>query len=183
MTAVITSGFDRALPRHVPLGQVWRDTLILAKRSLIKMRRMPEQLFDVTLQPIIFTVMFTYIFGGAIAGDALSVAIEGKKHVLADLILLRFAQIRAEHDARARAVPGERAAVLDGPNVFAEIDQCPSVRAVAAQLETRTDAFAVGAGQGANVDSGPVERIPAGVSIRHGALLPLSMTCGIDDML
>ncbi len=29
----------------------------------------PEQLFDVVIQPIIFTLMFTYIFGGAIAGD------------------------------------------------------------------------------------------------------------------
>ena len=33
------------------------------------MRRNPEQLFDVTLQPIMFTAMFTYIFGGAIAGN------------------------------------------------------------------------------------------------------------------
>jgi ABC-2 type transport system permease protein len=33
------------------------------------MWRTPEQLSDVTLQPIIFTIMFTYIFGGAIAGN------------------------------------------------------------------------------------------------------------------
>src|SRR5215510_9972673 len=72
MTAVVTSGFDRTLPKHVPLRQTWRDTVIMAKRSLIKMRRTPEQLIDVTLQPIIFTVMFTYIFGGAIAGDVQS---------------------------------------------------------------------------------------------------------------
>ncbi|MGC4175458.1 ABC transporter permease [Demequina sp.] len=72
MTAVVTSGFDRTLPKHVPLAQTWRDTLIMAKRSLVKMRRTPEQLIDVTLQPIIFTVMFTYIFGGAIAGDVKS---------------------------------------------------------------------------------------------------------------
>jgi ABC-2 type transport system permease protein len=41
----------------------------MAYRGLLKIRHNPEQLFDVTLQPIIFTVMFTYIFGGAIAGD------------------------------------------------------------------------------------------------------------------
>ena len=41
----------------------------MAYRGLLKIKRTPEQLFDVTLQPIIFTVMFTYIFGGAIAGD------------------------------------------------------------------------------------------------------------------
>ena len=46
-----------------------RNTLTMAYRGLLKITRTPEQLFDVTLQPIIFTLMFTYIFGGAIAGD------------------------------------------------------------------------------------------------------------------
>ena len=41
---------------------------MLAKRSLIKTARTPEALIDVTLQPVIFLGMFTYIFGGAIAG-------------------------------------------------------------------------------------------------------------------
>jgi len=50
-----------AYPRHV---------VALAKRSLIKMWRTPEALIDVTLQPIIFLLMFTYIFGGAIAGSS-----------------------------------------------------------------------------------------------------------------
>lgn len=47
-----------------------RHTLALARRSLLKMRRTPEALIDVTLQPIIFLLMFTYIFGGAIAGSS-----------------------------------------------------------------------------------------------------------------
>ncbi|WIB63894.1 MULTISPECIES: ABC transporter permease [unclassified Curtobacterium] len=50
------------------LGATVRQSLTMAYRGLIKVRRTPEQLFDVTLMPIIFTVMFTYIFGGAIAG-------------------------------------------------------------------------------------------------------------------
>lgn len=41
----------------------------MAYRGLLKIKRTPEQLIDVTLQPIIFTLMFTYIFGGAIAGS------------------------------------------------------------------------------------------------------------------
>lgn len=49
--------------------QAVRNSLTMAYRGLLKIRRTPEQLFDVTLQPIIFTLMFTYIFGGAIAGD------------------------------------------------------------------------------------------------------------------
>jgi len=45
------------------------QSVTMAYRGLLKIKRTPEQLFDVTLQPIIFTVMFTYIFGGAIAGN------------------------------------------------------------------------------------------------------------------
>ncbi|MES2169443.1 MAG: ABC transporter permease [Actinomycetota bacterium] len=46
-----------------------RDSLILAKRTITKMFRNPEQFVDVTVQPIIMTVLFVFIFGGAIAGS------------------------------------------------------------------------------------------------------------------
>jgi oleandomycin transport system permease protein len=45
-----------------------RDSLLLAKRSVTKMFRNPEQFIDVTLQPVIMTVLFVFIFGGAVAG-------------------------------------------------------------------------------------------------------------------
>lgn len=38
-------------------------------RALLKVKHVPEQLFDATLFPIIGTLMFTYLFGGAIAGS------------------------------------------------------------------------------------------------------------------
>ena len=41
----------------------------MAWRALKKMRRNPEQLFDVTIQPLLFTAMFACIFGGAISGS------------------------------------------------------------------------------------------------------------------
>jgi len=44
-----------------------RPALVLCKRNLIKLTRTPEQLIDVTLQPIIFLVLFLFVFGGAIA--------------------------------------------------------------------------------------------------------------------
>jgi oleandomycin transport system permease protein len=47
-----------------------RHSSALAKRNLIGVTRNPEQLLDVTLQPIIFIALFTYIFGGAIAGGS-----------------------------------------------------------------------------------------------------------------
>ncbi|GAA2014783.1 ABC transporter permease [Nakamurella flavida] len=50
-------------------GGYLRHVLILARRSLIKLRHTPEALIDVTVQPIIFLLLFTYVFGGAIGGS------------------------------------------------------------------------------------------------------------------
>jgi ABC-2 type transport system permease protein len=41
----------------------------LAWRALLKIKHVPFQLFDVTVTPIMFTLLFTYIFGGALAGS------------------------------------------------------------------------------------------------------------------
>ena len=68
-TAHITPGAARELKNHTSLRQIVRNSLTMAYRGLIKVRRTPEQLFDVTVQPILFTLMFTYLFGGAIAGN------------------------------------------------------------------------------------------------------------------
>lgn len=52
-----------ALPSSVRHG----GTLVW--RGLVKTARSPEALLDVTLQPVIFLLLFVYVFGGAIAGD------------------------------------------------------------------------------------------------------------------
>jgi ABC-2 type transport system permease protein len=44
-------------------------SLTFGWRALLKIKHVPEQLFDVTLFPILFTVLFTYLFGGALAGS------------------------------------------------------------------------------------------------------------------
>jgi ABC-2 type transport system permease protein len=44
-------------------------SLTFGWRALLKIKHVPEQLFDVTLFPIMFTLMFTYLFGGALAGS------------------------------------------------------------------------------------------------------------------
>ncbi|MGG1655711.1 ABC transporter permease [Geobacillus thermopakistaniensis] len=59
----------RQQKNRTSVSQAVRNSLTMAYRGLLKVRRTPEQLFDVTFQPIIFTLMFTYIFGGAIAGN------------------------------------------------------------------------------------------------------------------
>ncbi len=38
-------------------------------RGMLKIKHVPEQLLDVTLTPVLFLVMFTYLFGGAITGS------------------------------------------------------------------------------------------------------------------
>ena len=38
-------------------------------RALLKIKHVPEQLFDVTVFPVMMTLMFTYLFGGALAGS------------------------------------------------------------------------------------------------------------------
>ena len=51
------------------LGRAWwavKDTLVLAKRSIARIAREPEQLMDVTIQPVIFILLFAYVFGSAI---------------------------------------------------------------------------------------------------------------------
>jgi oleandomycin transport system permease protein len=55
-------------PRVGPLPAPVRQSLSLAWRTLLRIRRTPEQLLDVTLQPPIFIVLFVYVFGGAISG-------------------------------------------------------------------------------------------------------------------
>ncbi len=72
MTATLTApGLPTAHP-VTSLLTTAQQSLTMARRGLIKVRRTPEQLIDVTVQPILFTLMFAYLFGGAIAGDVTS---------------------------------------------------------------------------------------------------------------
>jgi ABC-2 type transport system permease protein len=48
------------------LGEFVSDVWVLTKRSIARIRREPETLAEVTIQPILFVLMFAYVFGGAI---------------------------------------------------------------------------------------------------------------------
>ncbi|HXH56389.1 ABC transporter permease [Iamia sp.] len=56
---------EPATSRH-PRRGLAHDTWVLARRGLIHMKRQPEQLSDATIQPVMFVVLFAYVFGGAI---------------------------------------------------------------------------------------------------------------------
>ncbi|MEU2896073.1 ABC transporter permease [Streptomyces sp. NPDC006967] len=48
-----------------PIGQSVRDSLVVAKRNLIRMARIPEVVIFGLIQPIMFVVLFSYVFGGS----------------------------------------------------------------------------------------------------------------------
>jgi ABC-2 type transport system permease protein len=52
-------------PKASPLSAA----LSFGWRGMLKVKHVPEQLLDVTITPVMFVLMFTYLFGGAIAGS------------------------------------------------------------------------------------------------------------------
>jgi ABC-2 type transport system permease protein len=115
----------RDLAPRVSSRDTLAQTLAMAWRATKKMRRNPEQFFDVTLQPLLFTAMFAYIFGGAISGDVASylpIIIPG---VLAQTALTACmatgVQLREDMDKgvfdRFKSLPIARIAPLAGPMV------------------------------------------------------------------
>ncbi len=75
MTATITiptttsRPVARTVQASVPVREALTQITTLAWRALIKMSRNPEQLVDVTFMPVLFTVMFGLMFGGAVSGS------------------------------------------------------------------------------------------------------------------
>ena len=52
-----------------PRASALSAALTFGWRGMLKVKHVPEQLLDVTITPVMFVVMFTYLFGGAIAGS------------------------------------------------------------------------------------------------------------------
>jgi ABC transporter DrrB family efflux protein len=48
------------------LAATWSDTRVLARRNLMRIPRQPDLLIAYTVQPVMFTLLFVYVFGGAI---------------------------------------------------------------------------------------------------------------------
>ena len=127
MTALAADPPATAMPR--PRLRLLRHSLVLARRNLIRVARSPEAFLDVTLQPVIFLAMFTFIFGGAVAHgsrhDYLQFLLPG---VLAQLVAFGGAAIGVNLNTdiekgvfdRFRSLPIARSAPLIGA-VLADI--------------------------------------------------------------
>jgi len=48
------------------LATTWSDTMVLARRNLMRIPRQPDLLIAYTIQPVMFVLLFVYVFGGAI---------------------------------------------------------------------------------------------------------------------
>jgi ABC-2 type transport system permease protein len=114
----------RTRPRTT-ISETVGQTLVMAWRALKKMRRNMEQFFDVTIQPLLFTAMFAYLFGGAISGNVhsyLPLLIPG---IVAQTVLTTCmstgVNLREDMDKgvfdRFKAMPMSRIAPLAGPMV------------------------------------------------------------------
>src|SRR6201996_9027373 len=65
--AIAGVALPKSSPRPARLRWLASDAWVLAKRQFAHIRQIPEKLFDVTLQPIMFVLLFAYVFGGVIA--------------------------------------------------------------------------------------------------------------------
>ena len=55
---------------RIGLGQAVRHTFTITRRDLLHIKSDPEQLVGMTIQPLMFLLLFVYVFGGAIAGSS-----------------------------------------------------------------------------------------------------------------
>ncbi|MFI6030145.1 ABC transporter permease [Amycolatopsis magusensis] len=68
---VVDDGLLKALAtrERPPKPSALSTSFTFGWRALLKIKHVPDQLFDVTAFPIMMTLMFTYLFGGALAGS------------------------------------------------------------------------------------------------------------------
>lgn len=112
--------------RTTPVSAV-RDALVIGRRNLLRNVRLPQLLVFATVQPVMFLVLFTYVFGGAIT-DALPDAAAGEYlNWLVPGLMIQVAAFGSGQTAlgltedlqngvidRFRALPMARSAVLAG---------------------------------------------------------------------
>lgn len=130
MTTTTTTDlvFDQALRSAIvtterpPRASALSASLAFSWRALLKIKHVPEQLGDVVGIPIIFTLLFTYMFGGALAGttgDYLQFLLPGSL-VMAVLMVSMYAGVGLNTDVtkgvfdRFRSLPIWRPALIVG---------------------------------------------------------------------
>ena len=123
MTAATMAPSVADRPKHSAFRWAVSDTITIAWRNLVTLRRLPQLLVFATVQPVVFVLMFRYVFGG-------SIVIKGVDHYVDYLMPGVFAQTVAFGSIqtgvglaedlhkglveRFRSLPMARSAVLAG---------------------------------------------------------------------
>lgn len=126
--SAVTDPAPVAVPKGV-LGQSVRDSLVIAHRNLIRMGRIPEMLIFGLIQPIMFVVLFTYVFGGSIQIGSSSTTQAYREFLMAGIFAQTVTFATAGAGAgiaddmhkglidRFRSLPMARGAVLTGRTI------------------------------------------------------------------
>jgi ABC transporter DrrB family efflux protein len=130
---------DHALRERATFSSTVADTWVLTKRNLLRNLRLPQVLLFSTVQPIMFLLLFTYVFGGAI-GQSLPPVAQGEYiNWLMPGLLVQISVFGAGQTAigltddlskgvidRFRSLPMARSAVLAG-RTFADLGRNTAV--------------------------------------------------------
>ncbi|MFF8402522.1 MULTISPECIES: ABC transporter permease [unclassified Streptomyces] len=123
--SALTDAVPAAAPGN-PIGRSVRDSLIVAKRNLIRMSRIPEMVIFGLIQPIMFVVLFTYVFGGSMKIGTSTSANDYTNFLMAGIFAQTVTFATASSGAgiaddmhkglidRFRSLPMARGAVLTG---------------------------------------------------------------------
>jgi ABC transporter DrrB family efflux protein len=126
-TATLPEATVLTRPRQVSLSDGLRDTRVIMRRNVMRNLRLPELIIFATIQPVLFLLLFNYVFGGSI-GQSLDGAYGGKYiNYLLPGMLVQTAMFSAMQTAigltedlsagvidRFRSLPIARSAVLAG---------------------------------------------------------------------
>ena len=122
-------GHAAETPAHLPASAVVTDALVIARRNLLHIIRTPQLLVFSTIQPVMFVLLFRYVFGGSISvpggsyvayllpGVFVQTVVFGSSSTAVGLAM----DVRAGSVDRFRSLPLARAAVLFGRTLAATV--------------------------------------------------------------
>lgn len=126
-SATSAADFAHIAREHISLRDGILDSLVIARRNLVRVVRLPQVLIFATVQPIMFLVLFNYVFGGAVEASLPDI-VQGKYIIfLLPGLMVQISTFGAGQTAlgltedlskgvidRFRSLPMARSAVLAG---------------------------------------------------------------------
>ncbi len=130
MSGAAVSAAPAAGRARVSVGHAVKDTVVIVRRNLLRILRLPQLLVFATVQPVMFLILFNYVFGGAVGRSVPAAAGGEYLNWLLPGVLLQMAAFGATQTAmgliedlnngvidRFRSLPMARSAVLAGRTV------------------------------------------------------------------